>query len=197
MSPAQPRLFDAPVAEPEGFRYRPEVIAPDEESELASQVSALPFKPFEFHGHLGLRQVVSFGWKYDYGDRRIRRIEDIPGFLLPLRSRAADLAGLRPEELVQLLINQYAPGAPIGWHRDKPQFGKVVGVSLLSPSPMRFRRRRGSGWERVTVRLEPRSAYLLDGPSRDEWEHSLPPAERLRFSITFRSLRPNESSVQA
>lgn len=190
MSAVQPALFEAEPAQPEGYGYRPELISPDEESELIEAARTLPFKPFEFHGHLGLRQVVSFGWRYDYDRRKVREAGELPDFLGPLRDKAAAFAGLEPQALAQALVTDYAPGAPIGWHRDKPQFDKVIGVSLLSACPLRFRRRKGSGWERITVMVEPRSVYLLDGPARWEWEHSIAPVPARRYSITFRSLRP-------
>jgi alkylated DNA repair dioxygenase AlkB len=113
----------------------------------------------------------------------------MPGFLLPLRERAAALAGLAPPELQQVLLTEYAPGAGIGWHKDKAVFGEVVGISLLAPCTFRFRRKTGETWERISLVAEPRSAYLLKGPSRSEWEHSIPALDALRYSITFRNLR--------
>ena len=192
MKDPQPTLFDAAPALPDGMIYRAEVISSAEEQALAARLEGLPFKPFEFHGYLGNRRVAPFGWRYDYSRREVRPAAEIPSFLLELRQRAAALAGLAAEDLPQVLATEYAPGAGIGWHRDKPEFDKVVGVSLLSPCTfrLRLRRRRGEGWERATLVAEPRSAYLLDGPSRSEWEHSIPPGEQLRYSVTFRSLRP-------
>ena len=68
-------------------------------------------------------------------------------------------------------------------------FGDVVGVSLLSPCVFRLRRKAGAAWERASLALEPRSAYLLRGASRTGWEHSIPAVGRLRYSVTFRNLR--------
>jgi alkylated DNA repair dioxygenase AlkB len=179
-------LFGGPRL-PEGFRYQPDLISPDEERELLDHIRALPFKPFEFHGYTGRRQVVSYGWKYDFSERKLERREDIPPFLLPLRERAAAFAGLPPSELQHALVTEYEVGAPIGWHKDKAVFGDVIGVSLLSGAPFRLRRQAGGKWERVTITAEPRSVYLLRGPSRTEWEHSIPPVEHLRYSVTFRN----------
>jgi alkylated DNA repair dioxygenase AlkB len=193
----QPRLFDgdppapAPPSPrlPEGFKYQSGLISPDEERELVRHIETLPFKEFEFHGFLGRRRVVSFGWRYDFNDGGLREADDIPAFLLPLRSRCAAFAGLGPADFRHVLVTEYAPGAAIGWHRDKAVFAEVVGVSLLAPCRFRFRRRRHAGrWERAAITAEPRSAYLLAGPARSEWEHSIPPVERLRYSITFRNL---------
>jgi alkylated DNA repair dioxygenase AlkB len=89
------------------------------------------------------------------------------------------------------MITEYAPGAGIGWHRDRPQFEDVVGVSFLAPCRFRFRQRQADGWRRASFNAEPRSAYLLRGPARRDWEHSIPRLQTLRYSITFRSFRPD------
>ena len=174
---------------PEGFVYRDEVISAEEERHFAERFSQLPFAPFEFHGFQGRRRVVSFGWRYDYAGRQIRPSAELPEFLLPLRERAAEVAGLAAGSLQQVLVTEYAPGAPIGWHRDKPEFQDVVAISFLAPCLLRFRRRLGDGWERRSLEVMPRSAYVLRGAARAAWEHSIPPLSALRYSVTFRSLR--------
>jgi alkylated DNA repair dioxygenase AlkB len=182
-------LFDTGPVLPEGFRYEPAFLSPDEERRIVRHVEALPFKEFEFQGFLGKRRVVSFGWRYDFNDRKLRKADDMPEFLLPLRRRAAAWAGLEPAAFQHALVTEYSPGAGIGWHRDKAVFDEVVGVSLLAACDFRFRRRHGDKWERATVVAEPRSAYLLSGPARTEWEHSIPAVDHLRYSITFRNFR--------
>jgi alkylated DNA repair dioxygenase AlkB len=174
---------------PEGFKYRPELIGPNDEDALLARVRELPFKEFEFHGYLGKRRVVSFGWHYDFSGQRLRKADDIPEFLLTLRARAAQLADLAPEDFQHVLVTEYGPGAGIGWHRDKAVFGQVVGISLITPCVLRFRRKVEGNWERANVRVEPRSAYLLTGPARTVWEHSILRVDALRYSITFRNLR--------
>lgn len=163
------------------------MIAPAEEAALAGELAALPFKPYDFHGYQANRRVVAFGSRYDYGKRAVEAAAPIPAFLAPLKDRIATLAGLAPDDFATALINEYAPGAGIGWHRDRPQFGVVAGVSLLSPCVLRLRRRSGAKWERASAPLAPRSAYLLCGPARHEWQHSITPGEALRYSITFRT----------
>lgn len=182
----QPDLF---ADEPRGFVYRPELLTCAEERVMIDRIAPLPFKPFEFGPYLGKRRVVSFGWRYDYGEHVLKRAGPIPGFLTALRERAAELAGLAPDRLEQALVTEYQPGVQIGWHRDRPDFEEVVGVSLASPAILRLRRRAGAGWERSSQRLEPRSAYVLAGEARNLWEHSIPPVEKLRYSVTFRSCR--------
>jgi alkylated DNA repair dioxygenase AlkB len=184
----QPGLFDADPRLPAGFASRSPILTADEEADLVTRLATLPFRPFEFHGFHGARRVVSFGWRYDYARERAEEAEPMPDFLAALRARAA-VFGAAPEAFHQALVTEYAPGAGIGWHRDKAVFDEVVGVSLLAPCVMRFRRRTGAGWDRAFAPLAPRSAYLLSGPARTDWEHSIRPMEALRYSVTFRSLR--------
>jgi alkylated DNA repair dioxygenase AlkB len=187
-----PGLFDSGAAAPSrslpaGFRYQSELISIDEERNLASHISTLGFKEFEFQGFTGKRRVVSFGWRYDFNDRNLRQAQDIPPFLLPLRDKAAAFAGIASDAFAHVLITEYSQGAAIGWHRDKAVFDEVVGVSLLSPCRFRFRRKLGVKWQRAQFILQPRSVYLLSGSARTEWEHSIPPMDQLRYSITFRN----------
>ena len=118
--------------------------------------------------------------------------EDMPDFLLAVRKAAAEFANTDPSRLQQVLLTQYPPGAAIGWHKDRSVFGQVVGISLLSACTFRFRKQAGQKWERCSLIAEPRSAYLLDGPSRTTWEHSIPVVEALRYSVTFRNLREDD-----
>lgn len=184
-------MFDTPLpgALPEGFRYQPDVVSPDDESALIARVQELPFREFEFQGYTGKRRVVSFGWRYDFNDRVLHKVDDIPQFLLSVRELAARFAGLDPGELQHVLVTEYSAGSAIGWHRDKAVFGDVIGLSLLSPCTFRLRLKVGETWKRASVVAEPRSAYLLRGPSRTEWEHSIPAVDALRYSLTFRNLR--------
>jgi alkylated DNA repair dioxygenase AlkB len=186
----QTELFGRDLHLPTGFSYVENFVSAGEERALISNFSPLPFKEFEFvAGDKGKRRVVSFGWRYRFTQHKLEKAEDIPEFLLSLRRKAARLAQLDERDLQQVLVTEYAPGAGIGWHKDRPIFGEVVGVSLLSPCKFRLRRRVGEDWERASLMVEPRSAYVLDGPARDAWEHSIPPMEALRYSVTFRKFR--------
>jgi alkylated DNA repair dioxygenase AlkB len=191
MDLSQPDLFQASPALPEGFRYQPDFLTANEEHDLVERFADLPFKEFEFRGYRGKRRVLSYGWQYDFNRMELQRTEDMPAFLLPLRERAARLAGLEASDFQHVLLTEYAAGAGIGWHKDKPMFAEVVGISLGSPCVFRFRRKAGAKWERASVVTEPRSAYLLQGPSRTEWEHSIPDVNSLRYSITFRNFKPS------
>ena len=174
--------------EPRGFRYRDEIITEAEQAELVHSLQQLDLKPFEFHGYFGNRRVVSFGLKYDYSRRSVEPAGQMPAFLGHILMRVADFAGIESKAFQQVGINEYRAGAGIGWHKDKQEFGIIVGVSLLASANMRFRRANGAGWSRVSHTVKPRSIYILEGEARMEWEHSIPPVSELRYSITFRTL---------
>jgi alkylated DNA repair dioxygenase AlkB len=180
-------MFDAPPVLPEGFRYGAGLIAAGEEARLIESLQDLPFREFEFQGFLGKRRVVSFGWKYDFNTHELRRADDIPPFLHGVRAAAAKLFALDAARFQRVLVTEYRPGAAIGWHKDRPIFGEVMGVSLFSPCTFRLRRKTGTTWQRASLVAEPRSVYLLQGPARTDWEHSIPAVDRLRYSITFRN----------
>jgi alkylated DNA repair dioxygenase AlkB len=194
MATRQLNFGEQPASTPEGFLYRPDLISSNEETALLERVEALPFKEFEFQGYRGKRRVVSFGLHYDFARSKLQPTAEMPSFLLPLRARAARFAGLEPEELPHVLITEYSIGAAIGWHKDRAVFEDVIGISLLSACRFRFRKKLEKGWARAAVALEPRSAYLLRGPARTQWEHSIPEAEGLRYSITFRSLKTRSAA---
>jgi alkylated DNA repair dioxygenase AlkB len=186
-------LFDADV--PPGFSYRDDFISADEERTLADAIDALEFATFEMRGVVAKRRVAFFGRTYD---DRGAATPSIPGFLLPLRARAAEWAGVDADAFAMALVNEYRPGAPIGWHRDAPQYGIVCGVSLRSACRMKFRpyvapaaHASSTGPRRTTheIALEPRSAYLMAGAARDGFEHHIPAVATLRYSITFRTVR--------
>lgn len=188
--PAQPALFDLPLLPAlEGFRYQADFLSRGEEADLVARLVELPFEPFQFRGYEGRRHVVSFGMRYDFSGQGLVEAAPMPDWLTPVRERAEAFAGVPAGAFVHLLINEYREGAPIGWHRDRPAFEKVVGVSLGAETTLRFRRREADRFERINVPVAPRSAYLLDGLARTVWEHSLPPAKAHRYSLTFRNLR--------
>jgi alkylated DNA repair protein (DNA oxidative demethylase) len=184
--PEQPDLFGQPLVP--GLASGDGIVTPEQEAALIARIDAQPLAPFRFQGWLGKRLTHSFGWSYDFEDGRFASAEPMPDWLLPLRDRAARFAHLEADLLVQALLIRYDPGAGIGWHRDRPVFEHVVGVSLGSAAAMRLRRRIEGGFQRLTLPLAPRSVYHLSGEVRHLWEHSIAPLDVPRWSVTFRSL---------
>lgn len=171
-----------------GLEYRRDFIDEEEEGRLLSRLEAMDLAPFRFQGWTGNRKTRSFGWRYDFDDASFQPAEPVPAWLEPLRDKAASLAGVAPDEIAHALVARYDPGAGIGWHKDRSVFDRVVGVSLKSPAVLRFRQRSECGFHRLNLPVEPRSAYLLSGEARYEWEHRIVPGDELRFSITFRTM---------
>lgn len=172
-----------------GLAAAANAITPAEEADLIARIDAARLSPFRFQQWEGKRLTRSFGWTYDFQTGRFSRGEALPEWLMPVRARAAALAGLDPSALEQALLIQYGEGAGIGWHKDRPVFQHVVGLSLGAEAVMRFRRREGPKFERADLLLAPRALYHMDGEARDEWEHSIAPVSAPRWSVTFRSLR--------
>ena len=181
-------LFVEKSPAPEGLRYATDFISPEAERELIAQIAALPLQPFQFGQYEGKRRVVSFGYRYDYTLRRLQEAEPVPSWLKPVIADVERFGGPQTE-IAQILCTEYDTGVGIGWHRDKPNFDRIFGLSLASPCKFRFRRPAGSKWERFTLDAEPRSIYVMTGASRSEWEHSIPSVEAPRYSITFRTMR--------
>jgi alkylated DNA repair dioxygenase AlkB len=182
------------IDRPAGLVYRPDLLTHEEEQELLGALERLDFHEIRMHGVVAKRTARHFGVDYDY-DRRaaLREAEPIPEWLAPVRERAAELAEVEPGELAEILVQRYPPGAQIGWHRDAPAFGTVVGISLGSPARMRFRRDKAGVRRTFELELEPRSGYVLAGEARNAWQHHVPPTKALRYSITFRTLRKGAS----
>jgi alkylated DNA repair protein (DNA oxidative demethylase) len=178
-----------PTPGPAGLAYGEDFLSPEEEAVLIPAIDAAGLAPFRFQGWTGKRLTASFGWHYDFDRASFGPTTPIPDFLLPVRARAAAFAGLTAEDFVQALLIRYDPGAGIGWHRDRPVFEHVIGLSLGDPAVLRLRRRKpAGGFERASRALAPRSIYHLSGDARHGWEHSIAPSEARRWSITFRSL---------
>jgi len=190
-----PDLFDMPAVP--GLNTHPDVLTPTEEAALIAAIDGVDLTPFRFQQWTGKRLTHSFGWQYDFQSGVLSRGAAMPDWLLPIRDRAAAAAGLAADALVQALLLRYDPGAGIGWHRDRPIYDQVVGISLGAPATMRFRRRDGERWRRANAPLDPRALYHLSGEVRREWEHSIAAMDQVRWSITFRSFSRQGQRVAA
>lgn len=191
-------LFDLPPAPrramPEGFAYQPDLLSVEEERDLVARFQDLPFRPYEHLGYLGHRRIAGFGWRQDDDGKMVETGEPIPELLAPLLDKVAVFAGLARDSFRHALVTEYAPGAGIGWHRDRPPAVAIAGVSLISPCRFRLRRRSAEGWERASILAAPRSVYLMSGPARSDWQHGIPPVEAMRYSVTFRTVRPDRGA---
>jgi alkylated DNA repair dioxygenase AlkB len=180
-----------------GFDYQPDIIDRAEEAALVAEIATLDFAPYEFRSVEARRRVFAYGYHNDYRTRRLERSPEIPPFLHSLRSKIAAFANRPAEDFEQALVSEYTVGTPIGWHVDRAHYNTIVGVSLLSPATLRLRRREGSRWLRSSQILEPRSAYILSGSVRNDWQHSIPAVDALRYSVTFRTLEPRAKGLGA
>ena len=174
---------------PEGLLYQPDFLDQEEEAELLRVVDAVELHEVRMHGVAAKRTTAHFGFSYSYEGHGVQETAPIPEPFLPLRGRIAAVAGVPAEALAELLVTRYPAGAGIGWHRDAPVFGIVAGVSLLSDTVFRFRRKVGDGWQRFDLTAERRSLYLLTGASRNAWQHGITAVPALRWSLTFRTVR--------
>jgi alkylated DNA repair dioxygenase AlkB len=190
-----PSLFEVSAKVPDGFSYRQNFISETEEHELIQEIQKLHLTPFKYYQFTGKRRTASFGWQYEFGASEITTAPDPPAFLLPVRTRAGNLFNIDPNSLIQTSVIEYSIGSPIGWHRDIPHFGVVVGISLGAACRMRFRKynrgrsKRLNRDEILSIELQPRSIYLMGGASREIWQHSIPPVKELRYSVMMRTLR--------
>ncbi len=173
----QKPLFYELQSYPEGFIYVPGFLSDVKERELLLMFKEVSFTPYIYEGYEAKRQVKSFTKETGY-----------PEFLVPTLIRVAEYFKFPFDSIGHSMITEYAPGTPIGWHRDMPPYETVMGISLGSAAPFRFRRQVGSRWERITLTAERCSLYCMSGPSRYEWQHSIPPVEDWRYSITIRTV---------
>ena len=201
---AQAELFGSPAELPHGLVYQPDFIASDEEEALLARIAELPFREALFQQYTARRRVVRFGegeYLASYGAEaeHANPRRPFPEFLVPLRRKVAAWRGQPEAAFVHALITEYRPGTPIGWHSDAPHFERVVGISLAGSARMRFRpyAAKSDRNAALSIELAPRSAYAMEGDVRWRWQHHIPPARELRYSITFRTLRDDARLPQA
>ena len=182
-------MHDVLSSAPDGLRYVPDLISEEDERRTLAFIEDLDYQEVKMHGQVAKRTVRQYGLRYEFGTWKLEEADSLPSELEPLRHAAAQLADTEPQDFMQILVSRYPAGAGIGWHRDAPAFGEVVGISLLAPCRMRFQRGKGTGRKTFAVQLAPRSGYLLSGSVRWAWQHSIPATKALRYSLTFRTLK--------
>jgi alkylated DNA repair dioxygenase AlkB len=185
-----------PTGLPAGFLYRSEFLNEKEEATLIEHLQRLKFQPFNFQGYVAKRRIVEYGIQYDFSNRKASGTEAIPDVLTDVRDKSAEWAGLRAEEILEAVVTEYPRGAPIGWHRDVPQFDTIIGVSLASECRMRFKPYKQPG-RIISITLQPRSVYLMRGVARWGYQHSIPAVKELRYSINFRTLNKGRKKSPA
>lgn len=186
-------LFEAPAdTEPQGLRYERDFLGEREEVSLIQEIERLPLAEMRYKSYMARRRIVSYGGQYDFDTHSLHSAQELPPVFHDLRRRVAEWYGSPPTVFTQVLVAEYRPGTPLGWHRDVPDFEDIVGVSLAAHAIMRFRPyppKSHSARSVVKLTMEPRSIYLLSGPARWDWQHSVAPTKGLRYSITFRTPR--------
>ena len=180
-------MLETPTQGPRGLRYVTDFISKGIEGQLIERIQELPLQPFQFGQFEGKRRVASFGFRFNYSTRRLEPSEPVPRWLDDVVAAVETLGGPLTK-IGQILCTEYDVGVGIGWHRDKPQFDRIFGLSLGSLCKFRFRRKAGDRWERFTLDAEPRSLYEMADEARHSWEHSIPAVEAPRYSITLRTM---------
>ena len=190
--PEQRSLFARTPVLPDGLVYRLDFLTIDQERALLDEIARLPLAEARYKAFTAKRRIVSYGAGYDFDSNDLVTASPLPRFLLALREKVAAFADLPAARLTQALVSEFRPGTTLGWHRDAPPFGTVVGISLAAPCRLRFRPyppKPGRAVDGFELRLEPRSIYVLRDDARWRWQHHVPPTKALRYSITFRTLR--------
>lgn len=185
-------LFEIPPVFPGGFSYFPDFITVEEEAFLIEKISAIPLKPFVFHGFSALRKTASYGFDYSFSSGKLSESQPIPSAFQPIIARVAAVLQVPSSGIAELLLTEYPPGSVINWHRDAPPFGVIAGISLQSDCTFRLRPNDPKMQGRkaiVSFTAKRRSLYIIAGESRSEWQHSIAPVTHTRYSITLRTLK--------
>jgi alkylated DNA repair dioxygenase AlkB len=185
-------LFDLAPVLPAGFQYFPRFISEDEELSVLELVKEIPLHPFVFQGYTANRKVASFGFDYSFTNRKLAKGKEIPPGFNALIGKVAEKLFLESGDFSELLVTEYPPGSVINWHRDAPPFDLIAGISLLSDCIFRLRPQEKTKQTRsnvISFPVQRRSLYILQGPARSEWQHSISPVKETRYSITLRTLK--------
>lgn len=184
-------LFPLQPIYPGGFQYEPHFITGEEESVLLAVIAGIELRPMIFQGFEAKRKVASFGYDWSFEDRKLSKGKTIPTAFEALMDKVASYLSLTKEDIAELLVTEYTTGSVINWHRDAPPFGLIAGISLLSDCSFRLRPHEKEKQTRkaiLSIPVQRRSLYIMQGASRTDWQHSIAPVKELRYSITLRTL---------
>ena len=189
----QPSLFpNETFSRPDGLRFVTDFLSPTEEAALLAAIGRLDLTEARYKQYTARRRVASFGGTFDYDSNELRAAPAIPDSLAPLREKVAAWLAVDPALFVHMLVAEYRPGTPLGWHRDVPDFESIVGISVLGNARMKFRPYRpaaGRSDSAFELDLPPRCAYVLEGAARWKWQHSIVKTQEQRYSISLRTRR--------
>jgi alkylated DNA repair dioxygenase AlkB len=185
-------LFPIEPAFPEGFGYYPDFLKMQDEEQLYKEITGIELHDFNFQGFTAKRKVASFGYDYSFDKRTLSKGKEIPKIFDSLIDKVANYLNIPSEDFAELLVTQYPVGSVINWHRDAPPFDIIAGISILSDCLFRLRPHDKAKQSRSSVISFPvkrRSLYVMQGPARSEWQHSISPVKDIRYSITLRTLK--------
>jgi alkylated DNA repair dioxygenase AlkB len=185
-------LFPLTPAFPPGFEYVTDFLERTEEDSLLKEIAGIELHTFNFHGYEAKRRVASFGFDYSFDKRSIAEGKEIPTAFRELIEKVSGQTGIHSGEFKELLVTEYPQGSVINWHRDAFPFDIIVGISLASDCTFRLRPHSKESRTRTSVISFPvkrRSLYVIQGPSRTDWEHSISPVPAVRYSVTLRTLK--------
>jgi alkylated DNA repair dioxygenase AlkB len=188
-------LFPLEPVFPEGFQYFPDFISEEEEQLLLRSAKETKVHSMIFHGYTANRKVASFGFDYSFTNRKLTRGNEIPAEFDLIINKVAEELSLHPADFAELLVTEYPPASVINWHRDAPPFDIIAGISLLSDCIFRLRPQEKAKQTRnnvISFPVKRRSLYVMKGPSRSEWQHSIAPVKETRYSITLRTLKKEQ-----
>jgi alkylated DNA repair dioxygenase AlkB len=186
-------LFPLEPHYPEGFSYTRHFISEDEELLLLEAIRQIPLHTFKFQGYEARRKVASFGYDWNFEKQALLKGQPTPADFNWLLQRLSAHLHIAEKQIAEILITEYPVGAVINWHRDAPPFDTIAGISLLSDALFKFRPHNKATQTRrniMTMSLERRSLYTLEGRARSDWQHSIAAVKKVRYSITMRTLKP-------
>jgi alkylated DNA repair dioxygenase AlkB len=190
---AQPKLFDVGGELPNGFIYRPDFLTPAEEDVLIAMIENIDLEHPIYEGkYEAKRRIKSFGWSYDFKRKELIPGPPLPKFLQGVQRKIAKWLDIPVRRVAHALVTEYQPNTALGFHVDTEEFEHVVGISLAGWCRMRLKPSdtalRGVARDELSIELEQRSAYIMQGEVRSKWLHAIAPTKTLRYSITFRTL---------